>query len=133
MRMHMHTLDLRRDSQVPSLRQAWAAGLIALGLLSMPTQPAHAQQQDIPGIPTANGQAEFNLAATTLACMSCHGTNGRAEGVGYVLSGRPASVLNKALIDFKEGRRDGSVMPGIARSFANPELEALAKEFSKFK
>jgi len=71
--------------------------------------------------------------SVAVACMSCHGTDGHAEGVGYFIGGRPAPVLAQALLEFKDGRRAGSVMPGIARAFSDAELRSLAEQFSKFR
>jgi sulfide dehydrogenase cytochrome subunit len=66
------------------------------------------------------------------ACMACHGTNGKAQGVGLPIGGRAERYLFEALQGFKSGQRPGTIMPQIAKAFSEPELKALALEFSKF-
>lgn len=67
------------------------------------------------------------------ACMACHGGEGKAEGVGRVIGGRPAAELFEALLAFKRGERGGSVMPTLVRAFGADELKAIADVFSGFK
>lgn len=119
-----------RHPSFPNLPAAalrrWA---IATAVLLVGSLWHDARAQDKP----AAVASQANLSAAALACMSCHGTNGKAEGVGYMIGGKSAPALASALLDFKDGRRQGSVMPPITRAFSPGELEALAQEFSKYK
>ena len=67
------------------------------------------------------------------ACMACHGGEGKAEGVGRVIGGRPAAELFEALLAFKRGERVGSVMPTLVRAFGADELKAIADVFGSIK
>ena len=98
------------------LLSSWAlAAALPLGAQTLP-EPTPAQS-----------------ALWVTACMACHGTNGKAQGVGRVIGGRPSTELYQALINFKSGQRPGSIMPQIAKGFSDAELAAMAQQFAKFK
>lgn len=77
--------------------------------------------------------ADASVKGWATACMACHGTNGKAQGVGLLIGGRSERELFEALQGFRSGQRGGSIMPQLAKAFSEPELKALAVEFSKFK
>jgi cytochrome c553 len=68
------------------------------------------------------------LAAT---CAACHGTDGRASSGMPVLAGVAQATLATALLDFRAGRRDGTVMPQLAKGYTDPEIDALAAWFAR--
>ena len=65
-----------------------------------------------------------NLAA---ACANCHGTNGVSSGGMPALAGQPRQYLAQTLKDFRDGRRPGTIMPQLAKGYADNQIEALAE------
>ncbi|MCS6995864.1 MAG: c-type cytochrome [Casimicrobiaceae bacterium] len=70
------------------------------------------------------------IAAT---CQTCHGVEGRAQGVGLRLVGQGAAELERKLIGFRNGTLPGTVMPRHAKGYSEAELKALAEYFGRFK
>ena len=58
---------------------------------------------------SAQAAAPFrdDMAQRTLACVACHGEQGRAGPDGYYprLAGKPAGYLYNQLLNFKENKR----------------------------
>lgn len=89
-------------------------------LLLLLWAPALAQDQD--------RIVARSLAAT---CANCHGTDGRPRNAAIApLAGRPAEALEAALLDYRAGRRAGSVMPQIARGYSEAQLRLVARYFA---
>jgi len=65
-----------------------------------------------------------NLAA---ACANCHGTNGVSTGGMPPLAGQPRQYLAQTLKDFRDGRRPGTIMPQLAKGYADHQIDALAE------
>jgi sulfide dehydrogenase cytochrome subunit len=65
------------------------------------------------------------------SCANCHGTDGRLVGSVPTIAGRPATVLEARLLEFKhEEREDTTIMDRIAKGFTDEELAALANHFA---
>lgn len=97
----------------------WMGCLLLLGPIAVQGQT-----------PAGTSVAGVKLA---LACMSCHGPDGRAEGVGYAIAKRPSEQILGDLLKFKLGLRAGTVMPTIAKAFSDEELRTVAVYFSNVK
>lgn len=69
----------------------------------------------------------------SLSCISCHGTDGKSPGSVPTIAGIPKTNLYKALLDYKSGKRYGTVMMKHAKGFSDYELEQIAYYFSKIK
>lgn len=78
----------------------------------------------------AQGSApEVRLWAAS--CAACHGTDGKAEGTGLYLAGRPADELYQRLIAYKTGKLPATVMHQHAKGYTDEELRRLADHFSR--
>lgn len=88
-----------------------------------------------PGLtqPTPAAEADFQTAVWAVSCMACHGTDGRAEGVGRPLNGRSGAELADLLLAYKSGQRSGTVMHQHAKGYSDDELKRIAQYFSQFK
>lgn len=62
-----------------------------------------------------------------LACLSCHTGPDRQRHAGD-LSQLPAAAIRDALIAWRDGGREGTVMPRLARALSDSEIQQLARE-----
>ncbi len=65
--------------------------------------------------------------------MACHGPDGKAEGVGMSIGGRPAEELSGLMIEFKTGKRPATIMHQHAKGYSDDELKRIAQYFSQLK
>jgi cytochrome c553 len=84
------------------------------------------------GAPDASSLRLRSLAAT---CAQCHGTDGRAVAGATVppLAGRPAAFLTEQMNAFKNGARQGTVMPQLAKGYDDAQIARLADYFAGLK
>lgn len=81
-------------------------------------------------------QAQDTTAARALAatCTTCHGTDGRSVGgVPPSLAGKDRAVLLQQLLEFKSGKRPGTIMPQHAKGYTDAQLELIAGYFASVK
>lgn len=74
---------------------------------------------------------DFQATLWASSCMACHGTDGRAEGVGKPLAGRNAEELHRMLVAYKRGDREATIMHHHARGYTDEELRRIAQHFSR--
>ena len=79
--------------------------------------PASAQSPD----------AARDIAAT---CANCHGTNGTSRGVVPSLAGQTRSDLATKMLEFKQNKRTGTIMPQLAKGFSDEQIDAVAAYFA---
>ncbi|HEX7891363.1 MAG TPA: c-type cytochrome [Ramlibacter sp.] len=72
------------------------------------------------------------MAQRTLACTSCHGSEGRAGPDGYYprIAGKPAGYLYNQLLNFREGRRHYGLMAGLLDTLSDAYLYDIAQHFA---
>ena len=68
-----------------------------------------------------------------LSCAGCHGTDGKSNGIMPTIAGMGKTSMHKALLDFKYGRKTGTVMQKHVKGFSDDELEQVSYYFSKVK
>ena len=73
------------------------------------------------------------VRALAANCAACHGTNGRTVPGSAVsgLAGYEKDRLVAAMKEFREGKRQPTIMHQIARGYSDAETEAMADYFSK--
>lgn len=64
-------------------------------------------------------------------CFSCHGTDGHSAGDMPAIAGKSQDFITKALMEFKKGEREGTVMTRISKGFTDQEIDAMARYFSQ--
>ena len=69
----------------------------------------------------------------SLSCASCHGTDGKSQTITPYLAGMGKENLHQALLDYKNGVREGTMMQKHVKGFTDAELEQIAYYFSKVK
>jgi cytochrome c553 len=115
-----------------------AAGACA-PLLAL-AQPAPAPMPSGPAGPADTGKMTVEVQAARMAqarnhaasCAICHGPDGKSPAGSPVprLAGRQQADLVELMLDFKNGRRPGTVMPQIARGYSDTEIIAMAAWFA---
>ena len=72
------------------------------------------------------------MAHRVLACISCHGPQGRAAPDGYYprLAGKPAGYLYNQLINFRDGKRKYGLMTQLLAPLSDAYLMEMAQYFS---
>jgi cytochrome c553 len=83
--------------------------------------------------PAKASVAEFQTTLWAVSCMACHGTDGRAEGVGMSIGGRPSQELYDTLLAFKSGKKEATIMHQHTKGYSDEELKRIAQFFSQVK
>jgi cytochrome c553 len=75
---------------------------------------------------------EDSMAQRTLACVACHGKEGRAGPDGYYprIAGKPAGYLYNQLLNFRDGRRHYGLMTRMVDPLSDSYLLEIAEYFS---
>jgi cytochrome c553 len=75
---------------------------------------------------------EDTMAQRTLACVACHGKEGRAGPDGYYprIAGKPAGYLYNQLLNFREGRRHYGLMTRLIDPLSDAYLLEIAQHFA---
>jgi len=68
-----------------------------------------------------------NLAAT---CAACHGTNGASVTALPSLAGMSREEMVAKLREYKAGTRQGTLMPQLAKGYADDQIELAARWFA---
>jgi sulfide dehydrogenase cytochrome subunit len=68
-----------------------------------------------------------NLAA---ACANCHGTNGASQGGTPSLGGQAKADLARKMLDYKNGRAQGTIMPQLAKGYTDEQIDLIAGWFA---
>ena len=65
--------------------------------------------------------------AKSVPCQACHGADGKAIAPEYPnLAGQYASYMEKALRDYRDGRRTNMIMAPMAANLSDQDIEDLA-------
>lgn len=72
------------------------------------------------------------IAERVRACTTCHGKEGRATNEGYFprIAGKPAGYLYQQLVNFREGRRNYSLMTYLVEHLSDEYLMEMAQYFA---
>src|SRR5262249_4412866 len=115
------------------LRSFLAIALFASACAAFAQQPAPAA----PPPPPPPAFAPPNLTPSGVAsmaanCAACHGTQGKSLPGSPVPApaGRSAAELADIMAQFKEGKRQATVMHQIAKGYSEEEIHSLARYFS---
>lgn len=67
----------------------------------------------------------------SLSCASCHGTDGRSTTITPYIAGMGKTSMYQILLDYKNGKKTGTMMQKHVKGFTNEELEQVSYYFSK--
>jgi cytochrome c553 len=99
------------------MRTTLATIAVAAAAAVATTVPAHAQDP----------ARARDIAAT---CANCHGTNGVSRGVVPTLAGQPKADLVNKMMEFKQNKRLGTIMPQLAKGFTDEQIDIVATYFA---
>lgn len=82
----------------------------------------------------ATGQAskpetESRGEILSLSCSGCHGTDGKSSSIMPSIYGKSTEYIESALIDFKNGSRQSTVMGRHAKGYTDEEIHLIAEYF----
>jgi len=69
----------------------------------------------------------------TATCFICHGPNGKSVAAIPGLVGQDKAYLVAAMKDFRDGKRESTVMQKYALGYTDSEYEAMAEFFAAIK
>jgi len=86
----------------------------------------------IAGSAQAGGDAAKGKQKAAQVCAACHGPDGNKPSAPDqpVLSGQYADYLERALSDYKNGRRKNAIMSGMVKDLSKQDIADLAAWFS---
>jgi sulfide dehydrogenase cytochrome subunit len=90
-------------------------------MLAALTAPAQAQ---------ADATRARDLAAT---CANCHGTGGNAQGAVPAIAGQPKGDLVQKMNDFRDGKRQATIMNQLAKGYTPEQIDLIAGWFAQQK
>ena len=72
------------------------------------------------------------MAERVLACVACHGEEGRATAEGYFprIAGKPAAYLYNQLVNFRDGKRVNPMMTYLVDKLGDAYLRDIAAHFA---
>jgi cytochrome c553 len=77
--------------------------------------------------PVAAGDEGRALAAT---CTGCHGPGGASAGAIPAIAGMDRARMIALMSDFRDGKREATVMHQHARGYTDEQIEAMAAWFA---
>jgi len=79
----------------------------------------------------SSGAVVGTAPATAQTCAACHGPDGVGILPEYpVLAGQHADYIERALSDYRSGKRQNAIMNGFAGQLTDADIKALAAFFS---
>ena len=83
----------------------------------------------------SGGNAANGKAISEKICVACHGVDGAKPATpdNPILAGQYPDYLEKALLDYKSGKRSNPVMKAFADQLKKTDIEDLAAWFSSQK
>ncbi len=84
------------------------------------------------GAGAASAAEDVPARTWAAACAACHGPEGRSEGGMPSIAGRPTQELYNLLLEFKNGKREATVMHQHARGYSDDQLRRIAAVWSRF-
>jgi cytochrome subunit of sulfide dehydrogenase len=119
-----------------TLTLAGLALLAANALAQAPTTPPPAPAPAAPPPPSfaASNLTPLGVRAMAATCSACHGTNGVSAGGSLPgLAGLNKDYFALQMKNFKDGKREATLMHQIAKGYSDAEINAMAEYFAALK
>ncbi len=69
-------------------------------------------------------------AILSSSCAGCHGTDGASPAAIPSIAGKTAEFIENAMLDFRSGKRPGTVMNRHASGYTDEEIRLIAEFFA---
>ena len=81
------------------------------------------------GSARAQGAGDEGPKTETIArnCTGCHGVDGKSPGAIPTINGKTADYLAERMMQFRDGKRESTVMNRIMKGFADDDIRRLAE------
>lgn len=63
-------------------------------------------------------------------CTGCHGVDGKSPASIPTIYGKSADWMAERLKEFRDGKRNSTIMQRIIKPFADSDIQAIAKYFA---
>jgi sulfide dehydrogenase cytochrome subunit len=80
------------------------------------------------GAQAVDANAGRDIAA---GCANCHGTNGVSSGTMPSLAGVAKAQLVNRMLEFKSGKRPGTIMPQLAKGYTDEQINLVGGWFAR--
>jgi cytochrome c553 len=80
----------------------------------------------------ADGDAQAGKAKAA-SCAGCHGANGEGVASMPALAGMNKDKFEKAMKDYKSGKRDNAIMKPLASGLSEKDIDNLAAYYASLK
>jgi cytochrome subunit of sulfide dehydrogenase len=104
------------------------AGSLQLHAQTPAPSPAPAAAPAVVPVPTTT-----NAAYLAANCANCHGTVGKALNGMPSLAGQNKDYIIKQMQDFRDGKRQASIMHQLSKGYTDEQIALMAEFFSKQK
>lgn len=85
------------------------------------------------GVAAAAQASDARARFMSANCAYCHGPDGKSRGAIPSLAGLEKGYFIQQMKDFRDGKRDGTVMQKHALGYTDAEFEAMAAWFAAVK
>lgn len=82
---------------------------------------------------TSTAEPVTEGAILSITCNGCHGPDGKSTGAIPAIGGKSAEYIEKAMLDFREGKRPSTVMQRHAKGYSDAEIKLIAEYFASKK
>lgn len=73
---------------------------------------------------------EIEAEMLAISCTSCHGIDEETQSVAPVIAGMPKDNLYEILLNYKNGKKTGTMMKEHVKNYTDAQLEQIAYFFS---
>jgi len=126
--IHAPDLQSKETATMKALVKFMAIGLLAAGALAAQAQSPAAAPAAATAPAATPTPAQIRLWAS--ACMTCHGSQGRAQPGMASLAGMDRDAMISKMTNFKTGRAPATIMHHIARGYSDEQIAAIAAHFA---
>lgn len=82
----------------------------------------------------SNAKVPAQAKDKTAACASCHGPDGNTDNTAFPkLAGQYDDYIERALLDYKSGKRQNAIMSGFAANLSKEDIAEIAAWYSSQK
>jgi cytochrome subunit of sulfide dehydrogenase len=82
------------------------------------------------GLPVSSTAADTTGRSLAATCTGCHGTNGVSQGGIPSIAGVDKERILGLMKEFRDGKREATVMHQHAKGYSDEQLEAIASWFA---